>query len=411
MSLSELEYAALMPYRFVKMIKEHSNHNHLSPRYQTRIVQLRLAPGPITTRSSKLHLWDLGYSVQKAINPLPLVTLVADSLELEAVALTLDKKELLVAVTTKDENSHDGDISLKIYRVDPRSRTPIFHLVAELTDFGHGNVYLTRDAAVLYRDKYVTVWNWSKNTGCKWEASNRLSGFPIYVCDRAIIACDSEKTLRVWDFPVLLPLPSSPKLDDITTVTNTPKFSARLPNMGEEGITLSGTPVWQQGASSDCYLCAMAEEENQLGQEDVGFSLFSIRQLASNGQTGKDDPFIPSVLPVLGAVGKHIFGHGHPNYHSLYSSPLFTCDDHLVFCAEADSNSIVATVLPTPKKASDSTIDPWSMSMTPADEDLDQDNFLYDFCPTSGRLVYCSTEGAREGEMCITDFLRPPRDM
>ncbi|RXW24396.1 hypothetical protein EST38_g1498 [Candolleomyces aberdarensis] len=375
---------------------------------------MALIPGGrflLTTGSSKLQLWDLGYSVQKMIYPFPLGTLTADSVSLRAIALTLDRQELLVAVTAYDGNAPHGKPSLKIYRVDPRSKTPRFHLVGKLADYAFGPVYLTPNAAVLYLDKYVSVWNWSENTGCKWKATKCPLGFSIYVCDRAVVACDSEKTLHVWDFPVLLPLPSSPKVDDITTVSNAPKFSTRLSGTGREDITLSGTPVWQQGVSSARYLCAMVDEENQLDQENVAFSLFSIRHLASNGQTSEDDPFIPSVLPVLGAVGNHIFGHDHQDCHFVDSSPLFTCDDHLVFCAESDSNSIVATVLPTPKKASDDTIDPWSMSMTPADEDMNQISVLYDFCPMSGRLIYCHTDGPREGEVCITDFLMPPRDM
>jgi hypothetical protein len=176
-------------------------------------------------------------------------------------------------------------------------------------------------------------------------------------------------------------------------------------------IILSGTPVWQQVASSDRYLCAMVGDERKLGQKEVGLALFSIKQLQPNGQAGKDDPFIPSILPVLGAVGKHIFGHDHPNVYNWESSPLSTCDDHLVYCAESESNSLVATVLSTPKKASDGSIDPRSMSLTLGEDDLDPNSIMYEFCPMSGRLVYCPLGGLREAEVCVTDFLSPPRDM
>jgi hypothetical protein len=237
----------------------------------------------------------------------------------------------------------------------------------------------------------------------------------VYTSDGAVITCDHKQTLRVWDVPELLPLPSSPKLSDMTTVDNPPKFTTRLPSIGSD-ITLSGTPVWQQAALSDRYLCAMVDDPNELGQEHAALSLFSFRRLASNGQTSEGDPSTPSVLPVLGAVGQRIFGHNHPDHHQCASSPLSTCDDHLVFCAESNSNSIVATVLPTPKKASDGRIDPWSMSLTSENlyeevQDLDPGSITYEFCPMSGRLVHCASVGPMRHEVCITDFLSPPRDM
>jgi hypothetical protein len=64
MSLSELEYAALMPYRFVKMVKEHENNAGIPSRYQTRIPQLRLTPGPI----EELHVPKKWLSFQVAVS-------------------------------------------------------------------------------------------------------------------------------------------------------------------------------------------------------------------------------------------------------------------------------------------------------------------------------------------------------
>ncbi|RXW20110.1 hypothetical protein EST38_g5744 [Candolleomyces aberdarensis] len=177
--------------------------------------------------------------------------------------------------------------------------------------------------------------------------------------------------------------------------------------MNYYGITFSGTSTWQQQQASNSHLVALVQT---YGNEGCQLILHSLQRV--------EDPFVPTLLPVLNGWSHQIHGNGHPAQYrgdGTSPGPLFSCDGHLVFCTSNKkvfgnpAAQTVAVALPMPSHFSKDNIDRYSITLTEAAQDIGFNNHdLIGFCPMSGRLIYLLKGG---GEFRLADYLPTPEEL
>jgi hypothetical protein len=92
-------------------------------------------------------------------------------------------------------------------------------------------------------------------------------------------------------------------------------------------------------------------------------------------------------------------------------TPLFNCDNHLVFCVDGGECQVIAVAIPLPTTANTDSeqqaeLHSMSFSLTPTHEERAVvEDFQMGFCPMSGRLVHVF---GPDFELRVEDFLMPP---
>jgi hypothetical protein len=319
-------------------------------------------------------------------------------------------------------------VAIRVYRIDPCSSNPRFDLEGQLSfnelelDAEDLAVRLTQDR-LFFRDvngddRFFAVWNWVQGTGCKWSVTapfvrpesvrshykvpshdDPLMVEQIQAFERAIVACDDSGRLLFWDIPVLGPIvkPSAHGSSHIPLVVNPPKSFPQSILRERTAYPICSTSNWQRrtGVSSDDHICAIL------------MSTPSIRLYA-----------IPCTAEANGRFQAHSVI-TNSRYDASYGcadelgiTPLFNCDNHLVFCVDGEGCQVIAVAIPLPTTANTDSehqateLHSLSFSLTPVNEERAVvEDFQMGFCPMSGRLVHVFGPNF---ELRVEDFLMPP---
>ncbi|KAF5338509.1 hypothetical protein D9611_013313 [Ephemerocybe angulata] len=424
MTRFELEHAATSPYRFVRSIEHREDNEESLIPYQSRVLQPRYGPTPGSTHFPvALHLvpggrflftggiddfclWDLGFNstsrTSTFMKHLPIARM--ESSVLQDIGPSADGKAVILA--TKSPSLSD-DHKVKIYRVYPSNPEPGFELLGELDMGGLGQqldpiktVQISGEAVLIWSDWSFVIWNWQEERGCSWEISVDLGrGSKIYTCDRSVIASDaSGRRLYVWDIPQTREIRRSNQLlelGDIDETENQPKSVIPAPGYANNQIiAISGTPNWQRRGPAGEHLCLMLDEGSV-----KNLQLYSIRQC------GTGDPFLPASCLV--EAGRRPFAYNDMPYQFASGmTALHFCADRLLFCSSSERNSLVATTMAVPTRASQDDVPATSVDLTSIEMVLtnvsDQGIVV---CPMSGRVVYYSSHALH---FPVNDYVLPP---
>ncbi|KAJ3529116.1 hypothetical protein NMY22_g9130 [Coprinellus aureogranulatus] len=450
MSLSELEYAASRPHRFIKFVmefdsnacassvssledssshsaaEESSSSPHLTRQFLCRkepkeegqpdslyhILKLVLVPGGrfvVTCTNAKpretsgvVCLWDLGYSMLSPVEPHLVATTIAQS-EIEELTAcpSEDGKDIILAICGFSRLSKKNE--LNIFTIDPGCRNPKFVLRGGCYTCpfnSNPHLYLDEPRVALMTSHSISLYNWVEGIGFQWRCSelNLESGVILY--DHTVVALSVDSDFLIWDISKQL----SPPVQggELQEIANPPERCQRLHKQDPEDMSLSEiafTPSCQRHGSSSSRLYFIIDEMSERGRD---CRLYGLQK------TGDSHVAVaPSSLPRVPIEGQSVSLEDEDGEQPdmTFSSPLFLCDGRLVVCGHSyeDGLMVMITDHHACSAAPDNSVSTRRATLLHGVKGDAVSSSKIGFCPMSGRLVRRLSPTSLE----ISDFGSP----
>ncbi|KAJ3501326.1 hypothetical protein NMY22_g18968 [Coprinellus aureogranulatus] len=388
MSLSELEYAASRPHRFIKFVmefdsnacassvssledsspssvEESSSSPHSTRQFLCRkepkeggqpdslyhISKLVLVPGGrfvVTCTNAKpretsgvVCLWDLGYSMLSPAEPLPVATTIVQS-EIEGLTACPSEngKDIILAVCGFSRLSNKSE--LNIFTIDPGCRYPKFVLRGRCsTGLWHStpHLYLDEPRVALMTSDSIAIYNWAEGAGLQWRCRELDLQSGVILHGHTVIALSTDSDFLFWDISeqVLPPVHGG----ELQEITNPPERCQRLHKQDPEDMNLSeiaATPSCQRHSSSRLWF--MIDEMSERGRD---CRLYGLQQ------TGDSRVAVaPNSLPRVPIEGQSVSldddSEDGEEPDMTFASPLFLCDGRLVVCGHSYEDGLMVMI-------------------------------------------------------------------
>lgn len=420
LSPTELESAALSPFRFVNRVDASITAGKNIRPLTTRVLAPNVSPLTPTegmdipfdchsiflvpggrfmladTTDHGLCLWDLGIQPGLPINRSPLAVLHKASGELTRFTSPTPDAHGVYICIAGEMNLNTEHTCLSVHELYPSFPNVTFRPTHSLKVKGEVDcIYIYRNVlACNHGNNQVTVWNFMQNKGVSWEYTKEITDVFIFADSLTLV---EDEHFTVWDINDSFYLPND-EINGVPLIQHLPRLIRGHSDLGQNGISLLSPP--SQWVSPGCRppffgLCTQFQEEAPTMQSYT----FESIDPPHNLQLQRFDPLLTDLvdsLPLSLVDTEEFLRH------------LRFCDQYLVI-AWLDDSYIAISFLHTPVAGPFKYVRPKTRYLGFNSESHFEDIVVndFDFCPASGRLVVTTDSG----DIRIMDYLDPPISM